>query len=140
VVPIRVRQQQSVHTVFGPLIQFLVGDSSHHHMATTVPRKRGLRGREDDCKNNRYQSSSHRCLKDEAGHSRSTMVTTYTFMVAAALRIIAPLKQSVGDEITEGTFGFPKKTDKPCTLDYVREGSKFASDFFYGGTKCRRRR
>ena len=38
------------------------------------------------------------------------MVSTCTSMFAAALRIIAPLKQSVGDEITEGTFGFPKKT------------------------------
>jgi len=38
------------------------------------------------------------------------MVTAFTSMFAAALRVIAPLKQSVDDEITEDTFGFPKKT------------------------------
>src|SRR5215813_10725096 len=100
--------RRCVHTVFRRLVQLLVGDSSHHHVATTVPRKRGLWNQQGDPKNNWHQSS-HRCLLDEAGHSRSTMATTCTSMVATALPVIAPLKQSVSDEITLGTFGFPKK-------------------------------
>src|SRR5262249_16676941 len=43
IVPIRVQQQQSVHTVFGRLSQLLVGNGGHHHVPPPVPRQRILR-------------------------------------------------------------------------------------------------
>jgi len=85
---------KGIHTIFGRLVQLLVGDRSHHHVPPPIPCQRICGTSSAMLRMMVSAIFALLSLPDDAGQLR------------LRLRII---DDSVGDDFMKDTFGFPKK-------------------------------